>query len=67
MNAQARLSRLRAFVRAFTRANIGATSRHVVDAETGERRHFVSGYANAHLPKSVERDARLMLLRIIGG
>jgi predicted metal-dependent enzyme (double-stranded beta helix superfamily) len=31
-------------------ANIGATSRHVYDPVTGEQRHFVSGYANAHLP-----------------
>jgi predicted metal-dependent enzyme (double-stranded beta helix superfamily) len=31
-------------------ANIGAISRHVYDPATGEQRHFVSGYANAHLP-----------------
>jgi predicted metal-dependent enzyme (double-stranded beta helix superfamily) len=31
-------------------ANIGATSRHVYDPATGERRHFVSGYDNVHLP-----------------
>jgi predicted metal-dependent enzyme (double-stranded beta helix superfamily) len=31
-------------------ANIGATNRHVYDPASGEPRHFVSGYDNAHLP-----------------
>jgi predicted metal-dependent enzyme (double-stranded beta helix superfamily) len=31
-------------------ANIGSVSRHTYDPGTGERRDFVSGYANAHLP-----------------
>jgi predicted metal-dependent enzyme (double-stranded beta helix superfamily) len=31
-------------------ANIGATARHIYDEATGERRHFVSGYANDEVP-----------------
>jgi predicted metal-dependent enzyme (double-stranded beta helix superfamily) len=31
-------------------ANIGARARHVYDPESGERRRFVSGYANEYLP-----------------
>jgi predicted metal-dependent enzyme (double-stranded beta helix superfamily) len=31
-------------------ANIGALARHVYDPESGERRRFVSGYANEYLP-----------------
>jgi predicted metal-dependent enzyme (double-stranded beta helix superfamily) len=36
-------------------ANIGAVRRHVFDAETGQAKDFVSGYASPHIPNLWDR------------
>ncbi|MDX1431253.1 MAG: cysteine dioxygenase [Gammaproteobacteria bacterium] len=38
-------------------ANIGAVSRHVFDAQTGEAKPFISGYSNAMTPNLWDRSA----------
>ncbi|MEL0107901.1 MAG: cysteine dioxygenase [Rhodospirillales bacterium] len=40
-------------------ANIGAVSRHVFVTESGERKPFVSGYANTELPNIWDRSAEV--------